>query len=175
MKGGRRPGAGRKPGSKNRPRDPNVTTPKARLPKRVPSIDLHRSIALMIGAGMDAEAISQAVGLDLATLRERYARELERGAQIAKARNLARLDASAESGNVSAQKKIHDILTEPLTPVAPRLGKKEAADLKAETAEVGTMWEDLVKRSRAAAIPTSQGPAEETGWDELLKPNGRAN
>lgn len=106
-------------------------------------------VLLLSAAAMSEQEISAAIGISRATLRKHFADELKNGHARKTAENLARLEGAAKAGNVAAMKFLAarlDALSEAKKPPRPeRLGKKEKANLDAQTAHVDTSWEELLR------------------------------
>lgn len=112
------------------------------------------------------ESIAEAVGLSVKTLKRIYADELERGAQLIRRAVLAGQVKKAVDGNTQAARFVESVLSKGSASAfaakfaeAPagderrsrqaRLGKKEAAQLAAENAGVGSDWgDDLLPLAR---------------------------
>lgn len=112
---------------------------------------------------MSHEAIAIALGLSRNTLEKHFERELSAGAFAKRFEALQGLHAAAKRGNVSAVKAYLAMPPEfmplpadgavapapqPNTPaIAQPLGKKEAANEAAKTAQHGTGWADILPTS----------------------------
>lgn len=100
---------------------------------------------------MKVPEIALRTGLSEPTLRKYYFRELSYGTKMLRAEVVGMVMEKAKTGNVSAMKLALQILErgeaegfdKPARPArSPRLGKKEEADLAAETAGQGSDWGD---------------------------------
>lgn len=113
---------------------------------------MRRKVAVAAGAGMSHEEIALGLGISRNTLAKHFDAELSTGAC---ARRLEVLDAmfkAAKGGNVTAQ-KAYVAMTPKIMPSAPekpaasKAGKKEQAAADAQTAQVGSDWQDLLPSS----------------------------
>lgn len=112
----------------------------------------------MAGFGVPQSAIAGAIGVDCKTLRERFRDELDRGVAAANmqvAQNMFKLATGPGREAVAAAKYWlscragwSEYAPVPAVRQPPageaRLGKKDAAQIASETAEVGTSWAGLV-------------------------------
>jgi len=110
---------------------------------------MRRRVELLIGETSE-EVIADLLGISRGTLRKHFARELEHGRMRVLADNLERLDRAASKGNVAAAKALvaRKDVTPPSVPMPAgreKLGKKEEADIAAQTAEQGTGWANLIR------------------------------
>ena len=139
-RGGRRPGAGRPKGSG----------------MHMPSPAQRRTVEAMAGFGIPADDIARVVGISTRTLEDRYPDELATGhvrANVQVARNLFTIATGTGREAVSAAifwMKARAGWSEFSPPPAPKpsapppLGKKEQAEIDAETAAEGTAWGHLI-------------------------------
>lgn len=116
-----------------------------------PTVSLRREVEQMTSCGMSQDEIARSVGISTPTLEKYFFGELETGRAKRRREVIKLLFKSARSGNVAAQKKLEDMTSVTPAPgrggpapASPPLGKKEQAQLDAETAERGTGWSDLV-------------------------------
>lgn len=121
--------------------------------RRLPQVA--EKIGVMRATGAKVEDVAAALGLSEPTLRKYYFRELSGGAQIARRVLVEAMWKKALAGNVSAAKFIRDEFPKgdaeafvnqsrpaQAAPLATPTGKKEAAQLAAQTAGQGTDWGD---------------------------------
>ena len=121
--------------------------------RRLPQVA--EKIGVMRATGATVEDVAAALGLSEPTLRKYYFRELSEGAQIARRVLVEAMWKKAIEGNVSAAKFIRDEFPKgdaeafvnasrpgQAAPLATPTGKKEAAQLAAQTAGQGTDWGD---------------------------------
>ncbi|MCA6311245.1 hypothetical protein [Phenylobacterium sp.] len=123
--------------------------------RRLPQVA--EKIGVMRATGATVEDVASALGLSEPTLRKYYFRELSEGAQIARRVLVEAMWKKAIEGNVSAAKFIRDEFPKGdaeafvnasrpaqtgAAPLATTTGKKEAAQLAAQTAGQGTDWGD---------------------------------
>lgn len=134
--------------------------------------DLRKRVALYTHDGMSPEEIAAVTGIAIEKLRAVFARELEFGSAITRAARLDQLVASGDGGSVAANARILDRAITEKAPTSPGyvgkkvtakaaaaaavaaggrfvpraapIGKKELAAIKADDAEQGTAWQDLV-------------------------------
>jgi hypothetical protein len=95
---------------------------------------------------MPAETVAAVMGCSVEKLQAQFAHELEHGRAIIRAEVLFRFDAAGVSGSVSANRSLESISA--LQPRRGRVGKKEAAEIAALDAGVGTPWEELIPSLR---------------------------
>jgi DNA-binding XRE family transcriptional regulator len=138
----KRPNKGRLP-RPNKGRPPHVPTPKDR-----------QTVELLTGFGLTQDKIAQVVGIERTTLWKHYQREIERGSATVEAKLTANLLRIAGGKDGTAMRAIAfalqcrfgwraqtDTMFDPNT--IP-IGKKEAAQIAAQTAGEATDWgEDL--------------------------------
>lgn len=130
------------------PRDPRGRKRHRRLPQ------VAEKVAVLRALGHRVEDIARRLGLSEPTLRKYYFRELENASALAEAVLDEKIWTRAMEGSVPAQRLLKDMLAKgkaavPLKPVkapekAPKLGKKEQANLDALSAHEGTSWGDLL-------------------------------
>src|SRR3712207_1509401 len=110
---------------------------------------LQRQVEELVSCGMAEQEIAGAIGCSRPTLRAHFRDQLKSGRAKRRAEVVRLLFASARRGNVSAQKKLVEMTgiaaTARPAPKPKRLGKKEQAELEAQTAAEGTTWAELVK------------------------------
>jgi hypothetical protein len=113
---------------------------------------MRKSVELMKADGWSDERISAQLGCSRPTLLKHFARELEFGADKVRQEQLANLRRASKRGNVTAAKAL--LARSDLTAVSrlpadgpkpEKLGKKETADIDAQTAERGTSWQGILK------------------------------
>lgn len=118
-----------------------------------------KSVELMKADGWSDERIAAQLGCSRPTLLKYFAHELEFGADKVRLEQLANLRRASRRGNVAAGKALlarADVIPggagrgdeDPAgedAPKAPALGKKEIADIDAQTAERGTSWQGILK------------------------------
>jgi DNA-binding CsgD family transcriptional regulator len=127
-------------------------------PEFKPTAEQRERVEILIGGGMAIDEIAAALNLAKNTLKKHFGVELRMGRSKKRAEVLEAMYNSAKGGNVSAQKsyitlnalaEADEALRNPAAdrkdssikaPRVPALGKKEQADLVAETAGVGTEW-----------------------------------
>lgn len=115
---------------------------------------MRRDVELMKADGFSDDRIAAQLSCSRPTLLKHFAKELEFGADKVRRQQLRNLDRMSKR-NVAASKALlarSDTVAPPAPPTrpddAPRpppLGKKETADLEAQTAEAGTSWANLIK------------------------------
>src|SRR5688572_21509988 len=102
---------------------------------------LQRQVEELVSCGMTEADIAGAIGCSRPSLRTHFRDQLKTGRAKRRAEVVRLLFASARKGNVSAQKKLVDITgiaaTARPAPKPNRLGKKEQAELDAQTAAEG--------------------------------------
>lgn len=111
-----------------------------------------RDVELMKVDGWSDERIAAQLGISRTTLLKHFAKELEFGADKVRRKQLVNLSRASDKLNVAAAKVLlarADTVAVPPPPPSPReetrLGKKDAADRDAQTAEQGTSWDGLLK------------------------------
>lgn len=125
------------------------------------------TVAGLAGGGMRHEDIAIAIGISTPTLRKHFEAELSQGAAQKRAAVLLALQRKALEGNVSAAKAYLAVEPEfyvpgstataapapapvaeaPSPALAQPLGKKEAAQAAAKTAQLGTGWDGILPGS----------------------------
>lgn len=110
---------------------------------------MRRKVAIAAGAGMPHDEIALGLGICRNTLAKHFEAELSTGACTRRLEVLEAMFKAAKGGNVTAQKayvamtpNISAPAPEPV--VAPKRGKKEQAHADAQTAQVGSDWENLL-------------------------------
>lgn len=131
------------------PAPPRSAPDRAGRPPHIPTAETREKVEILLAAGMPVWQLAQAIGVSEPTLREYYAAELDGGRARRRADVLVAMHKAAVEGNVAAQKAYlsQDQALDnppPPEPKAAPLGKKEAAQLAAETAGVGTDWQNLL-------------------------------
>jgi hypothetical protein len=130
-------------------------------PRFIATDEMREGIEWRMAMGWSEVDCADEIGIATPTLRKVFAAELRRGRLRKKGRAIDLLVRSAEvDGNVSAQKTLYQETQ--MTPSSrslsasakPKLGKKEAANIEAQEAEVGTGWGDLL------AAPDPNDPAK---------------
>lgn len=122
-----------------------------------------RRVAIAAGGGMRHEDIAIGLGISVAQLKEKFQHELSIGAHRKRMDVMGSLYREAINGNVTAARtymaneartsapplpaEFRKPVVAPAVkePKPPKLGKKEQAHVDAQTAEIGTEWEDLLK------------------------------
>ena len=140
---------------------------------------MREKVAIAVGGGMKHEDIAEALGISTPTLRKYFDAELSRVAHTKRLEALVALQKSAKKGNVSAIRAYLNLVptvtasgdlpgeeastpapgpaatpAEPKAvaaqlPVAVPLGKKEAAQAAAFSAQAGTDWDGLLPQITA--------------------------
>jgi hypothetical protein len=100
---------------------------------------------------MSHEEIALGLGISRNTLNKHFDAELSTGACARRLEVLESMFKAAKGGNVTAQ-KAYIQMTPTITAPAPekpatptKIGKKEQAQADAQTAQVGSEWEDLLR------------------------------
>lgn len=121
---------------------------------------MRRDVELMKADGFSDDRIARQLRCTRPTLLKHFAEELEFGADRVRREQLANLRRASKKGNVAAAKALlnrADLVPPPGAPAPSptpekaddakgvKLGKKEAANLEAQTAEEGTSWQGLLK------------------------------
>lgn len=124
-----------------------------------PSQDMAEKIGILRATGRTVEEVAQLVGLSEPTLRKYYFRVLEQGAELVEAALDRKLfeQAMTGKGSVPANRALRERLAKgkaaiPIAPSvapgrtakAPKLGKKEQAQVDAHVAHEGTGWAGLL-------------------------------
>jgi hypothetical protein len=113
----------------------------------------------MAGCGVPEADIALVIGIAPKTLRKHFREELDTGHIKASAKvagNLYRIATGSGREAVTAAifwLKVRAGWREPLGVREYPIGKKEARELAARNAAVGTPWEDLLKRHEALTAP----------------------
>jgi hypothetical protein len=116
-------------------------------PEFRPTTLMRRAVEQMAAVGERHETIARAIGISGVTLAKYFAGELLDGRSKRRREVVDLLFRSARSGNVSAQKKLEEMTgATPAVPQsdAPKIGKKERANVEAENAAEGTSWDQLI-------------------------------
>ena len=132
-------------------------------PSFKPTAAQRRKVSIAAGGGMSHESIALVLGISRNTLEKHFEAELCGGAYERRFEALQGLHAAAKRGNVSAVKAylaatpeyippppdgVRLPVAQPVAParqpVAAAVGKKEAANIAARTAQQGTGWADLL-------------------------------
>lgn len=122
-------------------------------PPHVPDAKDRQTVEVLSGFGIPADEIARVVGISKPTLQKHYATELENGAAKVEAKlvgNLLRLsngtDGTALKATMFALQSRFGWSQYAARPTTPEeeLGKKEAANVAAQTAHNGTGWATLV-------------------------------
>ena len=128
-----------------------------------PTAAMRQKTELLVACGMSHASIARVIGIDRGTLEKYFPEELTHGASRKRSEVVAMLWASAAKGNVTAQKRLEEI-TRTTDAVAEHagqvsaavmasskqreaVGKKEQANLTAQTAAIGTPWEAVLGRA----------------------------
>ncbi|WP_298618631.1 hypothetical protein [uncultured Zoogloea sp.] len=122
-------------------------------PKHRVTREKRKDVSALRAAGLSRDDIALVLGVSKPTLAKYYFAELNEGVAQERARALLWLRASAEGGNVSAQKAWIRVLADGQgAPAVPReidpdleLGKKEKALRDAKAADQGSAWGELVR------------------------------
>lgn len=128
------------------PAPPGRAREGAGRPAHEATPELRERVEILVAGGQTAWQIAAALGVSEPTLRLHYAAELDTGRARKTADVLEALYREAKDGNVSAMKawlgrSTH--LDEPPAAEEP-LGKKQAAQAAARTAESNTSWEGIL-------------------------------
>jgi hypothetical protein len=131
-------------------------------PSFKPTAIQRRKVSIAAGAGMSHESIATVLGISRNTLEKHFERELSVGAYERRFEAVQGLHAAAKRGNVSAckaylagtpqfvpppaegAKPVAQPSAPSPAPVAQPLGKKEAAQAAAKTAQQGTGWDGIL-------------------------------
>ena len=122
-------------------------------PPHQPEAKDRQTVEVLAGFGIPALEIARVVGVSINTLKKHYATELENGAAKVEAKlvgNLLRLsngtDGTALKATMFALQSRFGWSQYAARPTTPEeeLGKKEAANVAAQTAHNGTGWATLV-------------------------------
>lgn len=119
-----------------------------------PTDQQRKMVEALAGFGIPQERICEVLELSLPTLHRAYRAELSRGAARVEANLILNLLRIANGSDGTALKAITFALqmrfgwsqfnSQRPDPKGPVLGKKEMANMEAETALEGTTWRDLV-------------------------------
>lgn len=132
-----------------------VTRSKAGRPSHAPSDRNRRTVEVLSGFAIPIERIAYVLNISPGTLQKHYADEILRGAAKVEAKLIGNLLRIAGGSDGTALKAIMFALNcrfgwsaylprpADTAPAAP-LGKKEAADIEAQTAHENSSWSDLV-------------------------------
>lgn len=152
-----------------------MATRKPGRPPFKPTAAMREKVAIAVGGGMKHEEIAEALGITKPTLYKYFDAELSRVAVQKRMETLVALQKSAKKGNVAAIKAYLNLVPTttasgdlpgetagaPAAPAAASagtapqplqqvstlpLGKKEAAQAAAGTAQIGTEWENLLPK-----------------------------
>lgn len=117
-------------------------------PEFKPTAALKRKVAVAAGGGMSHEQIALTLGISRNTLEKHFAHELSVGACQKRFEVLDSLHKAAKKGSVAACKEYLK-QSAPATPKPAEKpkGKKIQAAKEAESAAVGTDWNDLLNPS----------------------------
>lgn len=117
------------------------------------TLETANRVLLLFARGRSEEEAATALGISAPTLRKHYFSECERRAAAAlmmEGKQLSRLNAQAETGNVAAEKELLKILErgrlagQPAAAKPPKKGKKEQRHIDAASAHKGSSWGELV-------------------------------
>ena len=133
------------------------------------SLENSNRVLLAFARGLSQAEAASLIGIDAKTLRKHYSRECALRTTAAlrlEMRQLERLNAQAEAGNVAADKALADRIeklrmrdqakrvgTRERRKVEPVIGKKVARKLAARTAAADTPWDELLTPGSGAALP----------------------
>lgn len=124
-------------------------------PKYEPNLTDRNAVRLMKADGWADDRIARRLKISRNTLLKAYREELQDGADAVREIALRNLMRASNKGNVAASNALLKLSgLEPPTPTAPerkpdappaeKIGKKEAAKIAAQTAEVDTSWHTLM-------------------------------
>jgi transposase-like protein len=130
--------------------------PGAGRPEFQPTAELRDKVELLRACGMSVEDIARAIGIARTTLEKHFSEELQMGPARKRAEFMGWLTESAKKGNVSAQKKLIELVDAKAAreereefldaaSVKTKVGKKEQAAIDAQTAGDGTGWERYLR------------------------------
>jgi len=128
-------------------------------PRYMPTRADRDRVQLLVASGWTVAQIARTLGVSEPTASRAYAEEIETGALRKRAENLARMDAAAKRGNVTAQRALEELFgsvelarlapqsaAEPRKPKEEPIGKKIADQhAAAETMRTGA-WADVLHR-----------------------------
>lgn len=136
-------------------------------PEYVPSKATRRQVAIAAGAGMSHEQIALGLGICRNTLEKHFEYELSQGACAKLLKVHEAVYAQAIKGNITAAREYTkaggprqalppaptpDAAADaPLGPIGPE-GLKGARDRLAKTAELGTEWDDVLRRPKSTPL-----------------------
>ena len=134
---------------------------RAGRPAHVPTRANRDLIEIMLGAGESLQIIAAAIKISVPTLRTHYADELEHGWAKSRAAVVKAMFAAAQKGVASAQKNYldrSDSMADRTVPpkqseqpaAAPRLGKKEAAQVAADNPDTTSPLGAILAKRQAA-------------------------
>lgn len=118
-----------------------------------PTDEMRERVSIAAGAGMSHEEIAIGLGISRPTLTKYFEAELSEGAYARRLDVVEAMYRAAMKGNVTAQRTYIEMTPRAAAapePKAPKVGKKEQADLDAKTAAEGTEWSTLLRRSSTA-------------------------
>ena len=110
------------------------------------------TVSVLRAAGWSHSRIATYIGCDEKTLRKHFSRELQYGADIVEAQCLEVLYSKMRQGHnksandlIARAEKGQALPPPPKTEPEARLGKKEQANIDAQTAHDGTVWSGLLR------------------------------
>ena len=116
-----------------------------------PTSEQREMVEVLAGYGIPQLKIKDVVGVQIATLHKHYRAELDRGAAVVEAKLVGNLMRIASGSDGTALKAIMFSLNSrfgwsqyAVRPAHERLGKKDQAELDAETAHEGNPWEKIL-------------------------------
>jgi hypothetical protein len=112
-------------------------------PKFTPTRSQRDTVMTCIAASMTLPQIAHVLGIGRTVLCERFRNELAAGRAVRICENLTLLRRAALKHNVSAMRCLATLYADPAYGQA-KPGKKARAQRAAESAAVGTPWEDLL-------------------------------
>jgi (p)ppGpp synthase/HD superfamily hydrolase len=118
-----------------------------------PTKKQRRQVAVAAGSGLSHEEIALGLEISRNTLEKHFEKELSTGAYKMKLETLDALHRAAKKGNVAAIKAYNAMTPraaappqQPAKPAKPT-GKKEQQQADAQSAQLGTEWNDLLPRT----------------------------
>jgi hypothetical protein len=133
------------------------TTKRGRgRPAFQPTAAMRRKVSIAAGGGMRHDDIALALGIARDTLTKYFDAELSTGASARRMEVMEALHAAAKKGSSSAAKAYLAVEAklaappadapqqEAKQPLAAPVGKKDAANVAAKTAQAGTGWDGLL-------------------------------
>jgi len=122
-------------------------------PRFRPKAAQRRKVSVAAGGGWSHEEIAIALGISRPTLEKYFEYELSIGAYERRMEAIQGLHRAAKKGNVAAAKAYAALSVKASAPppavdgvaTSKPQGKKEQADEKAKTAQVGTEWAELLE------------------------------